>query len=235
MYFDEEPYVPTHQNQAAVIERYWLSSTGFYIYGSERDPLFLDQNNLFSNHLCLVAKNKAPYHNRTSVTLNYEIGAFEDARAAHEYAIDVHLHKPTDIPDERMVTHPIWSTWARYKVYVNDSVVRQFAGEILKEGFDNSQIEIDDNWETCYGSAIFDRTKFPDVEALTDYLHERGFRVTLWIHPFINRGCNDGQAYNYAIAHNYVVRNTEGSYESTWWQGNTIVKPLISGMSRIFC
>ncbi|XP_014228914.1 myogenesis-regulating glycosidase [Trichogramma pretiosum] len=216
-YYEEEPYVPTHQNQAAVIERYWLSSRGFYIYGSPRDPLFVDQNNLITKHLCLVAKNRAPYHRREQIELDYEIGVFSDARMAHEYVVLEHLGKPMDIPDERMVAEPIWSTWARYKVYVNDSVVREFAKEIRDNGFGNSQLEIDDNWETCYGSAEFNATKFPDVLGLTDDLHSQGFRVTLWVHPFINRNC---AAYDYAVEHDYAVKNLEGSVKSEWWQGN---------------
>ena len=181
--------------------------------------------------MCLVSKNKAPYRDRKSLTLNYEVGSFEDSRMVHEYVVNQHLGKPSGLPDLLMVTHPIWSTWARYKVYVNDSVVRELAGEILREGFENSQIEIDDMWETCYGSAQFDLEKFPDVKGLTDYLHEKGFRVTLWIHPFINKNCNDGQAYDYAIEHGYVVESTEGNYETSWWQGKEIL--IITKMNAL--
>ena len=43
-----------------------------------------------------------------------------------------------------MMKSPIWSTWARYKVNINESVILTYADEILSHGFSNSQLEIDD-------------------------------------------------------------------------------------------
>ncbi|XP_033214728.1 myogenesis-regulating glycosidase [Belonocnema kinseyi] len=217
MYYEEEPYVPTHPTNMAVTERYWLSSEGSYIFVEDTDPLFLDQNNFKDKHLCLIAKNKNPYTTRAKVTLNYEVGTMiANPRKAHELAIKNHLGKPSGIPDERMIRHPIWSTWARYKVNVSDKIVREFAQEILSNGFNNSQLEIDDNWETCYGSAIFDSEKFPNVTKLTGDLKKQGFRTTLWIHPFINEDCS---AYEDAFNEGYFVRNSNNSVSMSWWQG----------------
>lgn len=222
MYFNEEPYVPTHPTNMAVTERYWLSSKGIYIFADDNDPLFLDQNNYKDKHLCLVAKNKDPYRERDTVTLKYEIGAFSNPKIAHMNVVKNHLGKPTGIPDERMIKYPIWSTWARYKDNINEEIVNKFAQEILDNSFTNSQLEIDDNWETCYGSAIFDSTKFPDVQKLTTELKQKGFRVTLWVHPFINEDCIDGVSYDYALQNNYLVENLEGNTYTTWWQGNEV-------------
>ena len=46
-----------------------------------------------------------------------------------------------------------------------------FAGNITTNGFNNSQLEIDDKWETCYGDFTFDRVKFPDPKGMNDILH----------------------------------------------------------------
>lgn len=222
MYYEEEPYVPTHPTNMAVTERYWLSSEGAYIFVQETDPLFLDQNNFKDKHLCLIAKNKNPYTTRQKVTLNYEVGTMiANPRKAHELVIKNHFGKPTGIPDERMMRHPIWSTWARYKVNVNDKIVREFAREIVSNGFKNSQLEIDDNWETCYGSAIFDSKKFPNVTKLTGDLKKLGFRTTLWIHPFINEDCT---AYKDALEKGYFVKNSDNSVSMSWWQSESINK-----------
>ncbi|OXU27291.1 hypothetical protein TSAR_004452 [Trichomalopsis sarcophagae] len=219
MYYEDVPYVPTHQQNMALAERYWLSNRGIYIYVDEKDPLFLDQNNYKDKHLCLISKNKDPYSRRSNITLNYEIGVYQDSRVAHQNVIKRHFDKPTGHPNEIMVTHPIWSTWARYKVNVNDQTVRKFAEEILSNGFNHSQIEIDDNWETCYGSATFDTKKFPDIKKLLADLKKKKFRVTLWIHPFINEKCNDGESYDYALKNGYFVTNTKGEVHTSWWQG----------------
>ncbi|KAF7401558.1 hypothetical protein HZH68_007378 [Vespula germanica] len=217
MYYEEEPYLPSHPVNMAVAERYWLSGKGTYIYVDLKDPLFLDQNNYMDKYICLVAKNKGPYRHRESITLNYEIGVFRNPRVAHEYVVNNHLGKPTGHPNERMIKHPIWSTWARYKANISEYPIEDFALEIIQHGFNNSQLEVDDNWETCYGSAEFDKSKFPFPIRLTDILHYRGFRVTLWIHPFINKNCEP--AYSTALKNSYFVKSTTGKVDMQWWQG----------------
>ena len=89
-----------------------------------------------------------------------------------------------DIPDERMFTNPLWSTWAMYKKDINETVVLDYAKKITEYGFSNSQIEIDDKWTPSYGSWDFDRKKFPDPKRLIETLTAMGFRTTLWVHPF---------------------------------------------------
>lgn len=89
----------------------------------------------------------------------------------------------------KMITYPIWSTWAKYKRAISNDVVLQFADDITSHGFPNSQLEIDDLWEVCYGSQTVDVRRFPNMKKTVDVLKERGYRVTLWSHPFINKGC----------------------------------------------
>lgn len=131
MYYEEEPYVPTHPVNMALSERYWLSGKGVYLYASERSPLFLDQNNYRDKYLCLIAKNKAPYRRRDSVRLDYELGVFANPKVAHQHVVRTHLGKPKGHPNERMIRHPVWSTWARYKANVTEEVVESFADEII--------------------------------------------------------------------------------------------------------
>ncbi|KAK2575419.1 hypothetical protein KPH14_008331 [Odynerus spinipes] len=218
MYYEEEPYVPTHPINMALAERYWLSSKGTYIYVHETDSLFLDQNNYMDRYICFIAKNKAPYRHKETIQLNYEIGVFSNPRIAHEHVVAYHFGSPRDHPNKRMIEHPIWSTWARYKVNVSETVVEDFANEIIEHSFNNSQLEIDDNWETCYGSAEFDKSKFPNITRLTKKLKNKGFRVTLWVHPFINKGCEP--AYSTALNNSYFVKSTKGEVSTQWWQGS---------------
>ncbi|KYQ57032.1 hypothetical protein ALC60_04020 [Trachymyrmex zeteki] len=218
MCYEEEAYLPTHPSNMAIAERYWLSSKGIYIYVDYASPLFLDQNNYRDKYLCMITKNKAPYQHRDIINVTYTIGVFPDPTTAHQYAVKNHLGKPTVLPDSLMVQYPIWSTWARYKTNITAKVVETYADEIVAHGFKNSQIEIDDNWETCYGSAEFDPVKFPDVSALTKLLNDKGFRVTLWIHPFINRNCES--AYSTALNNDYFVKNLDGNVQMSWWQGS---------------
>lgn len=183
-------YVAKMEDNVGVAERYWLNSKGSFIYVEEKTPLFLNQNVDDKNTLCLTVKNQLPYNiRRTTLPFVYYIGVGINSKEVHLKAVDRFLKKPKTYPDERMVRHPIWSTWARYKTDINESIVSKFADEILLNRFNNSQLEIDDDWEVCYGALIFRKSKFPNIKNFTDRLRARGFRVTLWVHPFINKGC----------------------------------------------
>lgn len=182
-------YVTKEVDNCGVTERYWLNSAGSFVYVDQRTPLFIDQN-VDGNTLCLVAKQQLPYDRYArEFDFVYDIGVAADARHAHMEAVRRYLQRPTDVPDARMVRHPIWSTWARYKIAINESVILEFADEILAHRFNNSQLEIDDAWEVCYGALTFNRQQFPNIRNLTDRLKAKQFRVTLWVHPFINKGC----------------------------------------------
>jgi hypothetical protein len=89
----------------------------------------------------------------------------------------------------------IRSTWARYKTLVNQARVLSFAEQILQYGFNNSQLEIDDRWESwwaqkdffillhiqyyhnytfiSYGDHQFDAGKFSDPSAMVNQLHNQ--------------------------------------------------------------
>ncbi|XP_047003771.1 myogenesis-regulating glycosidase-like [Schistocerca americana] len=217
--YDHYSYVTKQEDNVGIAERYWLFSDGTYIYVPPYVPLFIDQNtNESEDSLCLIAENKPPYPvDRKDMVMELYVCDFDDAEEAHEDAAENFLGKPSGIPDERMVTYPIWSTWARYKRDIDEATVREFASEILSHGFNNSQIEIDDMWEICYGSLTFDSEKFPNITDLVDDLHALGFRVTLWVHPFVNLDCEP--YHTEALDSGYFVNNTDGYANTTWWNG----------------
>ncbi|KAH8395535.1 hypothetical protein KR222_004841 [Zaprionus bogoriensis] len=215
-------YVPKELGNMGVAERYWLNSEGFFLYVDNITPLFIDQNAAgYKDQLCFSALSALPYDTRLeSAKFSYQLVFAKDAKVAHMYAVDALLGKPTGHPDERMVQHPVWSTWALYKAEVTDEVVRDFAKQIINNGFENSQLEIDDDWEDCYGALTFRKNKFPDAKNLTDDLKALGFRVTLWIHPFINNNCTE--IYETAKSLGYLVLDHNGSSDTQWW--NSIPK-----------
>lgn len=216
MTYEDFSYILKMQANQAIAEPYWVTSAGYYIYVSKTVPLFINSNNDMSNGFCLKAQQVPPYLPRSGTTLTYKICTYKDIRKAHTLAVKNDLGKPKGTPDQRMVQHPIWSTWVRFKVNVNASAVLTFAKDVVKYEFNNSQIEIDDNWETCYGSAEFNKSRFPNMPKLGSDLDKMGFRVTLWNHPFINTNC---KLFNVAKDKGYLVKDQDGNVVSTWWDG----------------
>ncbi|CAH0388132.1 unnamed protein product [Bemisia tabaci] len=215
--YKEYSYVTKELDSMAIAEPYWLNSAGFLIYVDPSVPLFIDQNNHRAHSFCLMARHAPPYLRKGAPELKYTMCKFADPRAAHEFVIQRFIPKPSDHPDELMVRHPIWSTWASFKYAIDDKVVLKFAQRIKDSGFTYSQLEIDDVWETCYGSLTFNKTQFPNIRGFVGQLNKMGFRTTLWVHPFINRDCQG--THSEAASKGYLVKNHLGSTVTPWWNG----------------
>lgn len=125
---------------------------------------------------------------------------------------------PTSAPPEALFAEPIWTTWAQYKAAITQVQVIEFAEAIVTRNYPRSVMEIDDRWQTAYGAAEFDQTKFPDPQAMVARLHELGFKVTLWVPPFFDPR---GAAFAEAAQHGFLLRHpaTDAPYLVRWWQG----------------
>lgn len=214
--FSNYAYVTKEFESAAIMERYWLASNGFFILIDYDSPLFLDQNSMEANHICFTAKKELPYYIHNEIfTFSYRIGAAANARETHLNVINRMLGKPRGIPNEIMVRYPIWNTWVRYGRPINQKVVSDFADEIIENDFKYSLIDIDDYWEDCYGSLAVNRTTFPNLKELTTNLKQKGFVVAMWTHPFVNKDCEP--YYSFAKGKNLLVKSHSGSTDTSWW------------------
>lgn len=170
----------------AVLEPYWLFSTGYYIYVDNKVPLFAKTS---EKRLDLEAKtNVNPYYqeSRRSIALNFAICKLDDPRQAHEHAIKQFLAIPSKLPDTSVVNQPIWSTRVphEYEV-VNETAVMDFAERIIKNGY-GGQLVIAHKWEKDYGSLEPDTSQFPDFKRFIDKLKSLNFTLSLLVHPFVS-------------------------------------------------
>jgi len=79
-----------------------------------------------------------------------------------------------------------------------------------------SVIFIDSPWSNEYIDYEFNPEQFPDPERMISDLHEMGYKVLLWIVPYITP-----HAANYQEGHKrgYFVKTPEGEdYMVTWWK-----------------
>lgn len=176
------PYVTGdffHMDYAGVMEPYWINTDGFGLYALRENALFVSWNSSGDHQLCLKSRYETPYpipdaSSNQPLTLKYRICSTSDVKAMHMLALSQGFwKKPRQVADQRVMEHPIWSTWARYKTLVNQARVISFADQILRYGFNNSQLEVDDRWESCYGEHRFDATKFADPADMVSQLHNK--------------------------------------------------------------
>lgn len=148
--------------------------------------------------------------------LAYTIHSHPTPVAAQQAFLESLPH-PASPPPHDMFRDPIWTTWARFKMGIDQHWTLKFADEIIAHDFPHSIMEIDDKWSRSYGDMIFDPIKFPDPKEMVRQLHDKGFRVTLWVTPF---AAEHSHAFIEGLAQGFWVAGKSGEAEPIrWWQG----------------
>ena len=125
------------------------------------------------------------------------------------------------VPPAEYFRLPLYTTWVEYKTAVTQDKVLEFARAIRQDKLPAGVIEVDDKWEDGYGDLRFDTGKFPDPKAMNDELHRLGFRVTLWIHPFVNIGTH---SFEDREVRKFLLKDLSGAPGIIhWWQGDGAV------------
>ena len=220
-------------NWGGLVEPYWIGTnengaTSVRVNNSDPIPLVVgitsEENNDFNRQLCLSANYIRSEFNRRNnqklKSLEYEI-CFQDNASDLQKDFLAKIDRPDDLPDRSMIYDPIFSTWAIYKQSIDEEKLREFFNQIKSNGYNASNIEVDDGYEIGYGDHSFDPAKFPNINDLIDEIHDFGANVTLWVTPFINP-----ESYEFEEVLDmecFVVGERRGFENETvmvkWWDG----------------
>ncbi len=91
--------------------------------------------------------------------------------------------------DTIALTPPLgWNSWNCFACNVNEANVRAAADAMVASGLINhgwTYINIDDCWEDGRDADgnVLSNQKFPDMKALTDYVHSKGLKIGLYSSP----------------------------------------------------
>ena len=79
-------------------------------------------------------------------------------------------------------------------------------------------IMIDDNWQKYYGNFEFKPDKFPDPCSMVATLHQMGFKVMLWVCPFVSA---DSPEFRELRSKGYLIRKkgSDSPAMIDWWNG----------------
>ena len=121
------------------------------------------------------------------------------------------------LPPEEFFSKPQYNTWIELIYNQNQKDITEYCRHIVENDMPKGVMMIDDLWTPYYGSWEFDRAKFPDPKGMIDLLHEWGFRVMLWICPFVSP---DSFEFRYLRDKGGLVRNPDGKVRIVgWWNG----------------
>jgi alpha-glucosidase (family GH31 glycosyl hydrolase) len=89
------------------------------------------------------------------------------------------------IPHPALFTAPQFNTWIELTYYQNQKDILKYARTVIEKGFPPGVLMIDEGWFKSYGDWDFDRTHFESPKAMIEELHKLGFKVMLWVCPYI--------------------------------------------------
>lgn len=146
-----------------------------------------------------------------------------------------------NIPPIDFFEIPQYNTWMQLTYFQSQDGVMEYANAIIENGFKPGIIMIDEGWQIDYGHWDFDKTKFPDPKAMVDKLHEMGFKVMLWVVPYVRP---DGlyfvnhtleELHDEAYTENLFVRDADGDiYLCYWWNGYSAILDFTKEQDRNF-
>ena len=88
-------------------------------------------------------------------------------------------------PDPLFFTAPQLNTWIELTYHQNQKDILAYAKSMIDHGIPPGVIMIDDTWQAGYGDWRFEPRRFPDPKAMMDELHALGYKVMLWMCPYV--------------------------------------------------
>lgn len=216
-------------------EKWWggAVSIGTKMPFVEQGVVDLESTNLSNQTVPFLVSNKGRYiwsekpfkfsfsEGILTVESNYEkiepVVAGETLREAYLIAARNHIKPNGKIPAELLFTHPQYNTWIELMYNQNQQDIVKYADDILANDFPTGVIMIDDNWQRYYGSYDFKAERFPDPKGMVDDLHAKGFKVMLWVCPFVSP---DSPEYRDLRVKGYLIKDKQGECAMIrWWNG----------------
>jgi alpha-glucosidase (family GH31 glycosyl hydrolase) len=106
-----------------------------------------------------------------------------DARKAAE---KLYFPPSGKAPDLLLFSAPQYNTWIELTYNQNQADILKYAKAIIDNGYPPGVLMIDDTWQEDYGKWNFHPGRFPDPKSMMDELHQMGFKVMLWVCPFLS-------------------------------------------------
>lgn len=152
-----------------------------------------------------------------------------DLKGAFEFASKNYFPADGKTPDKLLFEQPQYNTWIELTYDQNQEDILKYAHAIIDNGFPPGVLMIDDNWQEAYGDWRFHPEKFPSPKEMIKELHGLGFKVMVWVCPFVSpdteifrSGAKEGMFLKYPD--NQAVAGSPSTYFNDvamvgWWNG----------------
>jgi alpha-glucosidase (family GH31 glycosyl hydrolase) len=117
------------------------------------------------------------------------------------------------MPDSLLFSSPQYNTWIELVYNQNQEDILKYAHQIIDNGFPPGVLMIDDNWADYYGKFSFRKDRFTDARLMIVELHKLGFKVMVWVCPFVSP---DTEIFRYLNAQKLLLLDNKGDKALTW-------------------
>ena len=188
-------YANTSGNQAVPL---LVSTKGRFIWSEEPFKFAFTKNSLVITNL----------HGTLKID-----SAGTNLREAFANASKQFFPSTNKLPDTLLFSKPQYNTWIELVYNQNQIDILAYARAIIDNGFPPGVLMIDDNWADYYGRFDFRADRFTDAGAMVDTLHSLGFKVMLWVSPFVSPDTEIGREL---LEKRLLLFDNEGDVGKSW-------------------
>ncbi|MDR0962875.1 MAG: glycoside hydrolase family 31 protein [Mediterranea sp.] len=230
----------THTTEIAILtDEYWwggvvaLGSQMPYIqplrtidlsrdgYNNQLVPLLLSNKGryVWSDHPFKFSVNGKVITLESDTELPVVQTAGKTLRDAYMDACGKHFKPSGTLPDSLFFSMPQYNTWIELMYNQNQTDILKYAHGIIDNDFPRGVLMIDDNWQKHYGNFEFKPERFADPKGMVEQLHAMGFKIMLWICPFVSP---DSPEYRELSRKGYLIKSKRGGPAIiNWWNGQS--------------
>ncbi len=183
---------------------FFLSTAGRYLYSEKPFEISFENGNIVTEDAVVIQS----------------VG--HTLRDAYTEAMQKFFPFSEKTPDAAFFRAPQYNTWAELTYGQNQESVLEYAAAVLQNGYKPGVMMIDDTWQLDYGMWQFDCSRFPNPKAMVEQLHDMGFRVMLWVAPYLSPDSPSFRAAEQDSGR--LLRDEAGNpVIAKWWNGYSAV------------
>ncbi len=192
-------------------------------YGNQIQPLLLSNQ----GEVIWCEQPISIKYTTDSLIVESRIGTIKYTKAgttlkqAYQFATKNYFPYTGITPDKLLFSNPQYNTWIELMYDQNEADILKYAQAIVDNGLTPGVLMIDDNWQEDYGTWTFHPGRFKSPKEMVKKLHNMGFKVMLWVCPFVSADSKDGRE----VAKKKLVFLDKDHRPAVcrWWNGYSLL------------
>jgi alpha-glucosidase len=187
-------------------------------FGNQVQPLLIsDKGDVVWSENPLNLKYSPKLINLNSISKITHTETKGSLKDAFLHASKTYFPPSGKMPDELLFTSPQYNTWIELMYDQNQKDIMKYATTLQQNKYPAGVLMIDDNWQEDYGKWNFHEGRFSDPKKMMKQLHKMGYKVMLWVCPFVSPDCDVFRALE---AKGYFLKTKKGKTAMIkWWNG----------------